>query len=240
MAQACEAAAAAMQQQTLPESLCQPWSDSSTQILDLWRALVNSWPQANWCVSNAQLAATVEPVAQLAYCTLQQQRSPTAGHTSAAVQVALELACGVKAVFAGNSNTQTPNSRGGSVVAAGTATGSSIEERQAALVQSDSVLKLLLLRLACEVEQQHKQLSGKSAATAMPASAGASKLAVPKYHTGRHINRPNILPVHSLVCLGAFGLPTHINDTTGTLATYLTEHQLQHIKPSSTPHDRMR
>jgi hypothetical protein len=100
LAQACETAAAALNQQSnLVNMELKQLLYNSGLLVGMWRGLVLTWPQEGWCTSSEQLAGTIAPAASLAYSILQQHSSATEeqlSHATGAGRIlALEISTNV-------------------------------------------------------------------------------------------------------------------------------------------------
>jgi hypothetical protein len=177
LAQACQTAAAALQQQSNQVNSVKQLLDNNNLLMTLWRGVVLTWPQQGWCTGSEQLAGTVAPAASLAVSML-QDHSAAAENKSHATGAGRILALEISNTLGYNS-VLLHEADGSS-----SASSSRNRDREVALVQSDHVLKLLLMLLACSVQQQHKSQRGRSAAAAVAADGGTGKLAVPDYHSG--------------------------------------------------------
>jgi hypothetical protein len=202
LAQACEAEAAALQQQSIQvNSGLKQLLDNSNLLVGTWRGLMLTWPQEGWCVSSAHLAGTIAPAASLAYSILQHHSSATAEDKGRATDVGCDLALEISNTLTHNSVLHNEAASTSSGISSSSSS-SGNREREVTLVQSDHVLKLLLVLLACKVQQQHRSLRGWSRAAAAAADGGTSKLAVPEYHSGtgketQHIQAVAVFVVRS-------------------------------------------
>jgi hypothetical protein len=184
LSNACLHLTAQLQQPNLPAAKLENLRRCGSSVLRTWRWLVVSRHNAhcsNWLLNSKEIAATVAPVAGVAFeLIVRQSRSAVAAGKAGRDSYTLHISSDADLLMSGVAEAfdQLEMRYSNVHISSGAA------ERLAAAWMSDELYRLGVLMVACVVRQQRKEQRGRSQVQPVARNTGSAQLPVPDHHTG--------------------------------------------------------